>query len=113
MDYFENRTLGEIRIGNCAALLRTLSKPDVELIAVLSRDVNPNHPDAAFAKSDIFRKEVTHGTCGTGSEVMRCIAAPMVGGMVSATILTLIVIPAIYGLVKEFGIKRRQPARPA
>jgi Cu(I)/Ag(I) efflux system membrane protein CusA/SilA len=37
---------------------------------------------------------------GTGSEVMRRIAAPMVGGMVSSTILTLIVIPAIYALVK-------------
>jgi Cu(I)/Ag(I) efflux system membrane protein CusA/SilA len=38
---------------------------------------------------------------GTGSEVMKRIAAPMVGGMVSATILTLIVVPAIYGLWKE------------
>ena len=45
---------------------------------------------------------------GTGSEVMRPIAAPMVGGMISSTILTLIVIPAIYGLVKEFGIRRPQ-----
>ncbi|HSA69433.1 MAG TPA: efflux RND transporter permease subunit [Burkholderiales bacterium] len=42
---------------------------------------------------------------GTGSEVMRRIAAPMVGGMVSATILTLIVIPAIYALVKQFAIR--------
>lgn len=33
---------------------------------------------------------------GTGSEVMRRIAAPMVGGMASATILTLIVIPVVY-----------------
>jgi Cu(I)/Ag(I) efflux system membrane protein CusA/SilA len=33
---------------------------------------------------------------GTGSEVMRRIAAPMVGGMVSATILTLLVIPATF-----------------
>ena len=33
----------------------------------------------------------------------------MVGGMISSTILTLIVIPAIYGLVKEFGITRQQP----
>jgi len=33
---------------------------------------------------------------GTGSEVMRRIAAPMVGGMVSATVLTLAVIPAIF-----------------
>jgi Cu(I)/Ag(I) efflux system membrane protein CusA/SilA len=38
---------------------------------------------------------------GTGSEVMRRIAAPMVGGMVSATILTLIVIPALFLLWRE------------
>jgi Cu(I)/Ag(I) efflux system membrane protein CusA/SilA len=43
---------------------------------------------------------------GTGSEVMRRIAAPMVGGMISATILTLVVIPAIYAVVKEFGLRR-------
>jgi Cu(I)/Ag(I) efflux system membrane protein CusA/SilA len=43
---------------------------------------------------------------GTGSEVMRRIAAPMVGGMVSVTVLALIVIPAIYGLVKEFAVRR-------
>ena len=43
---------------------------------------------------------------GTGSEVMRRIAAPMVGGMVSSTVLTLIVIPALYALVKEFSITR-------
>ncbi len=43
---------------------------------------------------------------GTGSEVMRRIAAPMVGGMVSVTVLSLIVIPAIYAIVKEFFIRR-------
>jgi Cu(I)/Ag(I) efflux system membrane protein CusA/SilA len=42
---------------------------------------------------------------GSGSEVMRRIAAPMVGGMVSSTVLTLVVIPAIYALIKEQGIK--------
>jgi Cu(I)/Ag(I) efflux system membrane protein CusA/SilA len=43
---------------------------------------------------------------GTGSEVMKRIAAPMVGGMVSATILTLIVVPAIYGLWKEWNLPK-------
>ena len=38
---------------------------------------------------------------GTGSEVMRRIAAPMVGGMVSSTLLTLIVIPALYAICKQ------------
>jgi Cu(I)/Ag(I) efflux system membrane protein CusA/SilA len=47
---------------------------------------------------------------GTGSEVMRRIAAPMVGGMISSTVLTLFVIPAIYALVKEISI-RRSPKR--
>ena len=47
---------------------------------------------------------------GTGSEVMRRIAAPMVGGMISATVLTLIVIPAIYALVKEVTILRADAA---
>ncbi len=42
---------------------------------------------------------------GTGSEVMRRIAAPMVGGMVSSTVLTLLVIPAIYALVKQWQHK--------
>jgi Cu(I)/Ag(I) efflux system membrane protein CusA/SilA len=42
---------------------------------------------------------------GTGSQVMKRIAAPMVGGMVSATILTLIVVPAIYGLWRGWNLK--------
>jgi Cu(I)/Ag(I) efflux system membrane protein CusA/SilA len=40
---------------------------------------------------------------GTGSEVMRRIAAPMVGGMVSATALTLVVIPAAFYLWRRRG----------
>jgi len=38
---------------------------------------------------------------GTGSEVMQRIAVPMLGGMVSSAILTLVVIPAVYALVKQ------------
>ncbi len=43
---------------------------------------------------------------GTGSEVMSRIAAPMVGGMMSSTVLTLAVIPAIYALVKQWRLGR-------
>ncbi len=50
---------------------------------------------------------------GTGSEVMRRIAAPMVGGMISSTVLTLIVIPAIYMLVKARGIETRPTPVPS
>jgi Cu(I)/Ag(I) efflux system membrane protein CusA/SilA len=45
---------------------------------------------------------------GTGAEVMRRIAAPMVGGMVSATLLTLVVIPAVFLLWKQRTLVSRQ-----
>jgi Cu(I)/Ag(I) efflux system membrane protein CusA/SilA len=43
---------------------------------------------------------------GAGASVMRRIAAPMVGGMISSTILTLLVIPAIYSLWKEWELRQ-------
>jgi Cu(I)/Ag(I) efflux system membrane protein CusA/SilA len=55
---------------------------------------------------------------GTGSEIMQRIAVPMIGGMISSTLLTLIVIPAIFGLVKGYrmppsdGSKGECPPRP-
>ncbi|MGZ8492204.1 MAG: hypothetical protein ACXWZS_08380, partial [Gemmatirosa sp.] len=39
-----------------------------------------------------------------GASVMKRIAAPMIGGMVSSTILTLLVVPAIWSLVRERGL---------
>ncbi|WP_374403567.1 efflux RND transporter permease subunit [Niveibacterium sp.] len=48
---------------------------------------------------------------GTGSEVMSRIAAPMVGGMISSTVLTLAVIPAIYALVMSRRIRRPTAAQ--
>ena len=44
---------------------------------------------------------------GTGSEVMQRIAVPMIGGMVSSTVLTLVVIPAIYAVVMQARLKRQ------
>jgi Cu(I)/Ag(I) efflux system membrane protein CusA/SilA len=43
---------------------------------------------------------------GTGSEIMQRIAAPMVGGMATATLLTLLVIPSIFVIWKRFALKR-------
>lgn len=55
---------------------------------------------------------------GTGSEIMQRIAVPMIGGMVSSTILTLVVIPAIYGIMKGRGVpqkclRKSLPRQPA
>ena len=44
---------------------------------------------------------------GTGAEVMQRIAVPMIGGMVSSTMLTLVVIPALYAAIK--GVSLRLP----
>ena len=46
---------------------------------------------------------------GTGASVMKRIAAPMVGGMISSTVLTLVVIPAVYSLWKERALRKSDP----
>ncbi|MEX2154220.1 MAG: CusA/CzcA family heavy metal efflux RND transporter [Gemmatimonadaceae bacterium] len=47
---------------------------------------------------------------GTGADVMKRIAAPMVGGMVTSTLLVLLVIPAVYSLWKERLLTGTQPS---
>ena len=48
-------------------------------------------------------------TTGTGADVMKRIAAPMIGGMVSSTILTLLVIPVLYALWRGWSGPSRVP----
>ena len=48
---------------------------------------------------------------GAGASVMKRIAAPMIGGMISSTVLTLLVIPAIYSLLKEWELRRESATR--
>lgn len=47
-------------------------------------------------------------TTGTGADVMKRIAAPMIGGMVSSTILTLLVIPVLYALWRGWSLVYRK-----
>jgi copper/silver efflux system protein len=49
---------------------------------------------------------------GTGASTMKRIAAPMVGGMISSTLLTLLVIPAMYSLWREWGLRREAGREP-
>jgi copper/silver efflux system protein len=51
-------------------------------------------------------------TTGTGADVMKRIAAPMIGGMVSSTILTLIVIPVLYFIWKHWNMRSGSPIKP-
>lgn len=64
MDLIENRTIDEIAVGDRACLTRTLTRPDIELFAVMSGDVNPAHLDDEYARSDIFHKIIAHGMWG-------------------------------------------------
>jgi copper/silver efflux system protein len=48
-------------------------------------------------------------TTGTGADVMKRIAAPMIGGMVSSTILTLLVIPVLYALWRGWSLSSGAP----
>ncbi|WP_296228905.1 bifunctional enoyl-CoA hydratase/phosphate acetyltransferase [Ralstonia sp. UBA689] len=59
-----NRTFDEIAVGDSAAIRRTLTTEDVQLFAVLSGDVNPQHLDAEFAASTRFHGVIAHGMLG-------------------------------------------------
>ena len=64
MDMIENRTFDEINVGDSASLVRKLSREDIELFAVMSGDVNPEHVDEEYARSDMFHKIIAHGMWG-------------------------------------------------
>ena len=64
MDIIENKTFDEIQIGDNAALVRGITKDDIELFAVMSGDVNPAHLDEEYAKSDRFHQIIAHGMWG-------------------------------------------------
>ena len=60
-DLIENRTFDEIAPGDSASLVRTLTRDDIDLFAIVSGDVNPSHLDPAFAETDPFHRIVGHG----------------------------------------------------
>lgn len=59
-----NRTFDEIAVGDSASIQRTLTAQDIQLFAVLSGDVNPQHLDAEFAASTRFHGVIAHGMWG-------------------------------------------------
>ncbi|WP_294622044.1 bifunctional enoyl-CoA hydratase/phosphate acetyltransferase [uncultured Roseovarius sp.] len=64
LGFIENRPFDEIKIGDSAELVRTLTAQDIDAFAVVSGDVNPAHVDEEFAEGDIFHKVVAHGMWG-------------------------------------------------
>jgi len=56
-----NRTFDELRVGDRAAIERTLGREDIDLFAAMSGDVNPAHMDEEYARDDLFHSVVGHG----------------------------------------------------
>jgi len=61
MERIENRTFDEIKPGDSASLVRTLTYKDIELFAIMTGDASPAHIDPELARSDLFHKVVAHG----------------------------------------------------
>ncbi len=94
------------RQRHCAAEGRPLGPADLRA-AIIAGAVERVRPKMMTVTAIMAGLLPILWSTGTGSEVMQRIAVPMIGGMVSSTVLTLLVIPAIYGLVKGW---RLQPA---
>jgi Cu(I)/Ag(I) efflux system membrane protein CusA/SilA len=90
--------------ARCAAEGRSFSAADLQraIVSGAVERVRPKMMTVVAIMAGLLPIMWSHGT---GSEIMRRIAAPMVGGMVSSTLLTLVVIPVIYALVKQRGTR--------
>jgi Cu(I)/Ag(I) efflux system membrane protein CusA/SilA len=97
------------RRARCAAEGRAFTREDLRL-AIMAGAVERVRPKMMTVTAIVAGLLPILWNEGTGSEVMQRIAVPMIGGMASSTVLTLLVIPAIYGLVKGLQLKARKGA---
>jgi Cu(I)/Ag(I) efflux system membrane protein CusA/SilA len=93
--------------ANCASENRPFTRDDLRQAIVLGA-VERVRPKMMTVVAIMAGLLPIMWSTGTGSEVMQRIAVPMIGGMISSTILTLVVIPAVYGMIKGW----RLPAVP-
>ena len=105
-----NHALAEIR-DRRAAEGRALTRDDLRE-AIMEGAVERVRPKMMTVVAIMAGLLPIMWSTGTGSEIMQRIAVPMIGGMVSSTLLTLIVIPAIFGLVKGFRLPPASKPRP-
>ncbi len=64
LEFIENRTYDEIKVGDSASLTRTMRPEDIQMFAIMSGDINPTHVDPEYARSSMFREVVAHGMWG-------------------------------------------------
>jgi Cu(I)/Ag(I) efflux system membrane protein CusA/SilA len=92
--------------ARCAVEKRSLAKTDLNE-AIMFGAVDRVRPKMMTVVAIMAGLLPILWSTGTGSEVMQRIAVPMIGGMISSTILTLVVIPAVYGIVKGWRLPSR------
>jgi Cu(I)/Ag(I) efflux system membrane protein CusA/SilA len=97
-----DQALAEIRQRRCAEGV-ALSRADLRQ-AIMTGAVERVRPKMMTVTAIMAGLMPVLWSTGTGSEIMRRIAVPMIGGMVSSTLLTLLVIPAIYAIVKGWRL---------
>ena len=61
IDWMENVTYDELRLGQSARLLRTVTLADIQAFAAVSGDTNPVHLDEAYALTTPFQGRIAHG----------------------------------------------------
>ena len=99
-----DHALAEVK-AECAARQRPFARSDLNA-AIMRGAVERVRPKMMTVAAIMAGLLPIMWSTGTGSEIMQRIAVPMIGGMVSSTLLTLIVIPAIYALVKGISVGR-------
>ncbi|EIZ87190.1 CzcA family heavy metal efflux pump [Methylobacterium sp. GXF4] len=97
-----DHALDEVR-AQCGREGRPLARPDLRR-AIMVGAVERVRPKMMTVVAIMAGLMPILWSTGSGSEVMQRIAVPMIGGMVSSTVLTLVVIPAVYALVKGRGL---------
>ena len=90
--------------ARCLAENRTLTRSDLRRAIVVGA-VERVRPKMMTVVAIMAGLVPILWSTGTGSEIMQRIAVPMIGGMISSTVLTLVVIPAVYGLVKGWRLR--------
>jgi Cu(I)/Ag(I) efflux system membrane protein CusA/SilA len=103
---FIEEAVAERRASKAAGNPGTLSRGEI-IAAVHEGTSRRVRPIAMTASSTIIGLLPIMLLTGTGADVMQRIVAPMIGGMLTATFLSLLVLPVVYSIAAEFSEKRK------
>ncbi len=62
----QGKSIGELKIGDSAQIVKTITEGDIELFAKATGDFNPVHLDAAYAEKTMFKGRIAHGVFSVG-----------------------------------------------